>query len=1127
MKQRVKHIILLIVAGWIALVSQMATAQTSSQNYIRTIEPGTASTSVPAFSTSNGDRCVIEYLDGLGRTSQSVLVGQGGANNDIVTKTEYNYLNKVAKEWLPVSGDGNGAFTTNYNHKQRAYSFYDDTYPFKRLSYQTYRDGVFQEFKPGEIWRNKTVTYSYKSISDCRMFLVGDDGSLVAKGYMPSYAVIANPVTDEDDKVVMEVRDREGRTVLRRAGDGESPHADTYFVYDIYGDLRYMISPKATAVLPLNGVCDAGVLRSMCFYYEYDVAHRVTLKRLPGAEPVYFVYDKLNRVVFSQDGVQRSSSTWSVTKYDGKQRIAVEGVATIPGATRTSLQSLWGDSLMIANPMTSPPINEMSLMYSTDCGPTGFTARKAYFYDDYSHWGNVSFPCDAGFPVNTSLSAQGMLTGTAVYDNNGFCIVEAVFYDDRGREVMRCERDYFALASSAVTFNKYSFRGLLTGRKCAATQMSEGIVTASHNVEWEYTYDNGDRVTLTKMRIDGGQWLVLDAKVYDEIGRMSRLAFGKSCDSAGDDVVDYSYNIHGNISSISSPWFSQRLYYGENPFDSSQVCYNGNLCASTSSVVNTISGLFDSQLSFSFGYDGRNQVLSAVENNAGNDIGEWFEYDLNGNITNIGRRFDGFGVQDAAVSYNGNKIVAVNDASEDEAFGLAPRFASGAYADAVGYDANGNITRDDTRAISSVSYHPFLNLPKKVSFADGSYLMWDYRPDGKKVKSTSAEKYIRVTVTVNADGDTIVRQHSRFNTDTRNYLGAFEISGSTWRVFHQAGHTDIASSGTVTNRFYLRDYLGSTAAVIDENGDVLQSTAYFPSGLPLTPNNLAPQTIRLHTGKDYFGLQDAGWYDNRARYYDCILARFTTQDPLAEKYPWLSPYNHCASNPLKFVDPDGQRISVIEKGIDYIYTYTDDGYGFYDAHGNPYQGNSEFISKLTNALSEIQRVSEGQSVVNELMTSQHSFEFRYGNDNKFDEANSILASANLSEIKATRTRNFNSNGCGGIIYWNPTLAHGGIDTNGNTIRPTYVGLAHEMFHGSDANNGIYYIVMGSCKTYTSPLTGATYNPFKDEIMKAEWRAVYRENIFRQQKNLPLRKFYGNYGPSLLDNRNNPINYPAY
>ena len=148
-----------------------------------------------------------------------------------------------------------------------------------------------------------------------------------------------------------------------------------------------------------------------------------------------------------------------------------------------------------------------------------------------------------------------------------------------------------------------------------------------------------------------------------------------------------------------------------------------------------------------------------------------------------------------------------------------------------------------------------------------------------------------------------------------------------------------------TYRFYLRDYLGSTAAVIDENSDVLQSTAYFSSGLPLTPNNLAPQTIRLHTGKDYFGLQDAGWYDNRARYYDYIIARFTTQDPLAEKYPWLTPYNHCANNPLRYIDQNGMDIwtindrgeiteHIVNKEIDKFIMANNDGSAKIDDEGN-------------------------------------------------------------------------------------------------------------------------------------------------------------------------------------------------
>ncbi|MBQ3605436.1 MAG: hypothetical protein II990_04200, partial [Muribaculaceae bacterium] len=122
------------------------------------------------------------------------------------------------------------------------------------------------------------------------------------------------------------------------------------------------------------------------------------------------------------------------------------------------------------------------------------------------------------------------------------------------------------------------------------------------------------------------------------------------------------------------------------------------------------------------------------------------------------------------------------------------------------------------------------------------------------------------------------------------------------------------SNGALTHRYYVRDYLGSTRAVIDESGNVLQSTAYYPSGVPLTPNSLTPQTIKLHTGKDFFDLQGAGWYDNQARYYDCLIPTFKSIDPLAEKYPWLSPYNHCANNPLKHIDLNGDSIAVLNLG---------------------------------------------------------------------------------------------------------------------------------------------------------------------------------------------------------------------
>lgn len=46
-------------------------------------------------------------------------------------------------------------------------------------------------------------------------------------------------------------------------------------------------------------------------------------------------------------------------------------------------------------------------------------------------------------------------------------------------------------------------------------------------------------------------------------------------------------------------------------------------------------------------------------------------------------------------------------------------------------------------------------------------------------------------------------------------------------------HTDLnATSGALTHRYYVRDYFGSVRAVIDESGKVLQSNAYYPSGVP-------------------------------------------------------------------------------------------------------------------------------------------------------------------------------------------------------------------------------------------------------------------------------------------------------
>ena len=56
----------------------------------------------------------------------------------------------------------------------------------------------------------------------------------------------------------------------------------------------------------------------------------------------------------------------------------------------------------------------------------------------------------------------------------------------------------------------------------------------------------------------------------------------------------------------------------------------------------------------------------------------------------------------------------------------------------------------------------------------------------------------------------------------------------------------------------------------------------------------------LRSKFDYFG----------ARYYDSDLSVWLSVDPMADKYPSMSPFMYCAGNPVMLVDPDGDSLNV-------------------------------------------------------------------------------------------------------------------------------------------------------------------------------------------------------------------------
>jgi RHS repeat-associated protein len=109
--------------------------------------------------------------------------------------------------------------------------------------------------------------------------------------------------------------------------------------------------------------------------------------------------------------------------------------------------------------------------------------------------------------------------------------------------------------------------------------------------------------------------------------------------------------------------------------------------------------------------------------------------------------------------------------------------------------------------------------------------------------------------------------------------------------------------------FYHNDGLGSPVAASDEQGNVLWSATYHPYGdRDQYPDDYAASldNERWYTGHPH---DDAlGLTYMRARYYDPVIGRFMSVDPLAfsEADPQtFNRYSYANNNPYKYFDPNG------------------------------------------------------------------------------------------------------------------------------------------------------------------------------------------------------------------------------
>ena len=107
--------------------------------------------------------------------------------------------------------------------------------------------------------------------------------------------------------------------------------------------------------------------------------------------------------------------------------------------------------------------------------------------------------------------------------------------------------------------------------------------------------------------------------------------------------------------------------------------------------------------------------------------------------------------------------------------------------------------------------------------------------------------------------------------------------------------------------WYHPDHLGSSSWITYSDGKAVQHLHYLPWGEDFVDQRLnsfdgvrhtfSAKEKDAETGYSYFG----------ARYYSSDLSIWLSVDPMAAKYPSLSPYVYCADNPVKLVDPNGEE----------------------------------------------------------------------------------------------------------------------------------------------------------------------------------------------------------------------------
>ncbi|WLD24301.1 DUF6443 domain-containing protein [Flavobacterium dauae] len=939
MKTRNLFTVLLLCAGVLGF------AQSPSQNYtVETIYKEGRNPS-GSYTPNAGDFVTVTYYDGLGRPIQQLQKNASPVDNkNIVTHIEYDKNIGQTRQYLPFTTTGGNADYVS-GAKQATLDYYT-TYneytenPYSETRYEAAPNGrVTEEGAPGYDWsisvfegygiprdERNTIRYDYSlnTATEVKKFDVTSNWNATRELYTNTIAQNGNypanslkktitknenwKAADGKNNTIEEFTGADGKAVLKRTYNAGVAH-DTYYVYDFYGNLAYVIPPLA------NGSVTTTNLNNLCYQYLYDDKNRLVEKKLPQKGWEFIVYDKADRIVMTGPANNPFSTSatpgWIVTKYDNMGRTLYTGYYsghTVTSANRKAIKtSIYAQAdNNEAKTTANTTINGVTTRYTNTKFPTAINLLTVNYYDNYE-FPNApsSFPAVQGVtPVQVVKGlATGSWTRVITTATERKADVSYTLYNSKYQPLRTYTTNY--LGGYIQTDNVLTFRGIPT--KTITTQKKDAAATVL-TVTNNYTYDNRERLKTHTQQINGGTAKLIAENTYDDLGVLIAKKVGNTI-AVPLQKVDYKYNLRGWLTDINSAQFDMEndlfgftINYNQRGGNlNNKVLYNGNInsVSSRTKTDNVLRG-------YSYYYDDLNRLVQAknlhYENggwnigiNEDDSYGEALSYDKNGNILTVSRSGELVSgqpveIDDLTYTYTANQLQTVTDATNNTA-GFKDGNKTGAD---YTYDTFGNLKTDKNKGITNIVYN-HLNLPVEITFATGK-INYTYDAVGTKVKKV-------VTPTGGA-------------SQTTDYLFGFEYENGVLSTFPHAEGYVKNNAGQYIYHYIYKDHLGNNRLVyadLDGNGtinpatEIVEESNYYPFGLKhegyneLQGNGYKYKLLnREYEDSFAFNVTETDY-----RQYDATLGRFNVMDVLSEMAPDFTPYRYGFNNPVFFSDASG------------------------------------------------------------------------------------------------------------------------------------------------------------------------------------------------------------------------------